>query len=98
MNGRPVPLDRTPLGHGLRLTGRVDPGPAQDDCRHRVELVSPYAVRPLDVLPGSTDPRELGVAVRRIEVGFESVRAPAPRPTPTDRPRQSIAYRAVNEK
>jgi len=98
VSGRPVPLDRTPLGHGLRLTGRVDPGPAGDDGRHRVELVSPYAARPRDVLPGSTDPRELGVAVLRIEVGFESVRTPAPRFTPIDRPSRVIAFRAVDEK
>jgi len=35
----------------------------------------PRVVRPCDVLPGSADARELGVAVSRVEVGFPEATA-----------------------
>lgn len=69
VNGRPIALARSRTGAVDRFEGRADPGPTTDG-RYRVELRVPRAVRPCDVLPGSTDPRELGVAVSRVEVSF----------------------------
>lgn len=69
VNGTPVPLTRTRVGAVDRFRGQV-PGVPADGGRFRVELRVPRAVRPCDVLPGSTDPRELGVAVSRVALGF----------------------------
>jgi hypothetical protein len=69
VDGRPVALTRSRVGATDRFEGRLALGPQAGD-RYRVELRVPRAVRPCDVLPGSTDRRELGVAVSRVEVGF----------------------------
>lgn len=68
VNGQQVPLTRSPLGdYGTRVTGEVEAAPHQGD-RYRVEVRVPHTVRPCDSYPGSTDPRELGVAVSRMEL------------------------------
>jgi hypothetical protein len=69
VNGRPVPLFRSRVGAVDRLEGRV-PTESAADGRYRVEFRVPRTVRPCDVVPGSTDPRELGVAVSRVELGL----------------------------
>jgi hypothetical protein len=69
VNGRPVPLFRSRVGAVDRFEGRV-PTESAADSRYRVDFWVPRTVRPCDVVPGSTDPRELGVAVSRVELGL----------------------------
>ncbi len=69
VNGRPVSLVRSHVGAGDRFEGRVTTEPTADG-RYRVEFCVPRTVRPCDVVPGSTDPRELGLAVSRVELGL----------------------------
>jgi Sulfotransferase family len=69
VNGRPVPLFRSQVGAVDRFEGRVPTEPVADG-RYRVEFRVPRTVRPCDVMPGSADPRELGVAVSRVELGI----------------------------
>ncbi len=74
VNGRPVPLFRSRVGAVDRFEGRVPTNPAVND-HYRVEFRVPRTVRPCDVAPGSTDPRELGVAVSRVELGLSGFAA-----------------------
>ncbi len=68
VNGRPVPLFRSQVGAVDRLEGRVSTEPVANG-RYRVEFWVPRTVRPCDVVPGSTDTRDLGVAVSRVQLG-----------------------------
>ena len=87
MLGRQTRLDvrgrrsRTPVRHGdartrtwtgdiHRFAGRV-PAAGTPGGRYRLDIRVPRTARPCDAFPGSTDTRELGVAVSRIELGFE---------------------------
>jgi Sulfotransferase family len=69
VNGQPVLMFRSQVGAVERFEGRAPTEPVADG-RYRVELRVPRTVRPCDVLPGSTDNRELGVAVSRVELGL----------------------------
>jgi hypothetical protein len=69
VNGQPVPLARTRLGAVDRFEGLVPTAPAADG-RYRVTLRVPRTFRPVDLLPGNPDGRELGVAVSRVALGF----------------------------
>lgn len=69
VNGQPVPLARTRLGPVDRFEGPVPIAPSADG-RYRVTLRVPRTFRPADLLPGSPDGRELGVAVSRVALGF----------------------------
>jgi hypothetical protein len=74
VNGRPVPMFRSQVGAVHRFLGRAPTEPVANG-RYRVEFRVPRTVRPCDVMPGSTDNRELGVAVSRVELelaGFAS--------------------------
>jgi hypothetical protein len=68
VNGRPVPMFRSQVGAVHRFEGRVPTESVAND-RYRVEFRVARTVRPFDVVPGSTDTRELGVAVSRVELG-----------------------------
>ena len=69
VNGRPVPMFRSQVGAVDRFEGRVRTEPLANG-RYRVEFRVPRTIRPCDVVPGSTDHRELGVAVSRVELGL----------------------------
>jgi hypothetical protein len=76
VNGRPVPLIRCRHGAGHRFEGRVF-AEVSADGRYRLVLRVAMTVRPAEVVPGSKDTRELGVAVSRVALGFAH---PAARP------------------
>ncbi|HEX3447678.1 MAG TPA: sulfotransferase family 2 domain-containing protein [Isosphaeraceae bacterium] len=69
VNGRPVPMIRSQVGAVARFEGRVATEHVANG-RYRVEFRVPRTVRPCDVVSGSTDNRELGVAVSRVELGI----------------------------